>query len=315
MVNNRLKKKILLCGLGPVGGFFVTYITYKYPEAFDITVYEPKLGKFNRKQIFTIDPLVLESIKRDLPPIIYEKMIKIGCFVHNGERASDAKCYINNSKNKALTIKIMDMENIFYEYIKENLPDINLIKREYKDTKNKKNKEYDYLISATGGRDNLGELIGNKYKKEHISNGMIITFDPKKHKIFKNENDELNKHIEKQLIQHRYRGFRSKKSNFYMGVQLGKNEIEELTNFVEENGKISYKNMSKNLSEIINNGLKKYEMEDIKKDTLEVSFFPIIRKYCTIPAGYINNSSIVFLVGDSLTTPHFFSGMGGKFWI
>jgi len=317
MIKNK-KKKILVCGLGPVGGFFVTYLTYKFNDDFEIIVYDPKLGEFSRKQILTLQPLILDMIETNLPKIIFEKMVKIGCYVHNPEKAADAKCYVHETKDKYLSIRTMDIEMIFYEYIKENLPKVKLFKRELSKSRTvlrDELKTYDYCISATGGRDKLGELIGNKYKKEKLSNGMIITFDPKRHKIYDNESEEMDKHVKKMMIQNRYRGYKSKRNNYYIGVQLGDNEIDELQKFVEEKGEITYKNMPEHLFIIIKNGLMKYEMEDnIKMNTLNVSFFPIIRKYSTVPADYINKKSkdlpIIFMVGDSLTTPHFFSGMG-----
>ena len=324
------KKNILICGLGPVGGFFVTYLTYKYPNLYNITVYEPKLGEFNRIQIFTLDPLVLEFIENNLPPIIFKNIQKKGCYVHNAEKASDAKCYKNKTLDGALTIRIMDLEYIFYNYIIKNQPSVKLIKSAFLETNTTKTsnktakiskkdllylEQFDYLISASGDKDKLGQLINNVHKKEYLSNGLVITFDPKEHKVYQNENPIFNKHVKSQIIQHRYRGFSSKNNNFYIGVQLGNHEITELQKFIQEKGDITHKNMPNSLLNIINNGLKKYEMENvIKFNTLKVSFFPIVRKYSTIPSGFIHKKSsspsVVFMLGDSLTTPHFFSGMG-----
>jgi flavin-dependent dehydrogenase len=67
--------------------------------------------------------------------------------------------------------------------------------------------------------------------------------------------------------------------------------------------------MPKDLDVILKNAYKKYEIDGIKCNTLNVSFFPIIRQIASVPVDFIGKS-LVFLIGDTLATPHFFSGVG-----
>jgi hypothetical protein len=71
--------------------------------------------------------------------------------------------------------------------------------------------------------------------------------------------------------------------------------------------------MPPQLNQVLNNAYKKYEIDGIKCQTLQVSFFPIVRQIASVPVGFVgrgSHKSLVFLVGDTLATPHYFSGVG-----
>ena len=113
------------------------------------------------------------------------------------------------------------------------------------------------------GRDNLGDKIGNTYVREPLSNGMVITFMPldtegkpirvlepepersikNSRRVYKHETEKYSQRISHMLPQQRYRGFKSRDKNFYVGDQLGDKEIADLWAFIEEHGEISAYNM------------------------------------------------------------------------
>ena len=317
---------ILVVGLGPVGGFLVTYLIHKWgSDAVDITIYDPKLGNFSRKQILTIQPEIMKLIDNEFPIKIKQEFHKIGCYVKNPAFDTDGKCYQTPTSEGFFTMRTCDIEKIFYKHIldlsksnasksKSSKSNITLHKRKLSTSLDLS--AFDFIISSSGGRDHLNTLIGNKYKKEYLSNALIVTFDPVgrsvNHKIFKQETDGVST-LKRSIIQKqlRYRGYKSKKGNYYLGVQLGKKEIESLQTFVEEHGEITCKNMPKDLGAILKNAYMKYEIDGIKCNTLSVSFFPIVRQTASVPVDFIKKSqSLVFLLGDTLATPHFFSGVG-----
>ncbi|MEX0598145.1 MAG: hypothetical protein WD512_16775 [Candidatus Paceibacterota bacterium] len=315
--------KILVVGMGPVGGFIVTYLTHKWgPDAVDITVYDPMLGKFSRKQILTIQPEIMKLIDNEFPDCIKRNFHKIGCYVKNPAFDTDGKCYSKPTSEGFFTMRTCDIEKVFYNHISKKLTNVTLNKKKLPTSLDLS--KFDFIISSSGGRDHLNTLIGNKYKKEYLSNALIVTFDPKSssrnrsgvkregdYKVFDQEIDDVESTLKRSVDQKqlRYRGYKAKKGNYYLGVQLGKSEIESLQKYVEENGEITCKKMPKDLDVILKNAYKKYEIDGIKCNTLNVSFFPIIRQIAGVPVDFIGQS-LVFLIGDTLATPHFFSGVG-----
>jgi len=308
--------KILVSGLGPVGGFFVTYLSHKWgPENVDITVYDPMLGKFSRKQILTIQPEIMKLIDNNFPTSISKKFHKNGCYVKNPAFDSNGKCYKTPTSEGFFTMRTSTMEQIFYNHIRTKLrKNVTLVKQKL--PTNLDLTKYDYIISSSGGRDHLNQLIGNKYRKEYLSNALIVTFDPKNRKVFNQETDGVSTARrsvdDKQL---RYRGYKSRTGNYYLGVQLGKHEIEGLQSFVDQHGDITCKNMPPALDSILKNAFNKYEIDGIKCKTLEITFFPIVRQIASVPVAFLKSDRVgsgplVFLVGDTLATPHFFSGVG-----
>lgn len=312
--------KILVSGLGPVGGFFVTYLTHKWgPDAVDITVYDPMLGKFSRKQILTIQPEIMKLIDNEFPKDLTKQFHKTGCYVKNPAFDTNGKCYKKPTSEGFFTMRTNNIEQLFYNHIRK-LPNVTLIATKL--PTNLDLKKFDFIISASGGRDHLNELIGNKYRREYLSNALIVTFDPKNRKVFDEETNgipTLRRSVDSKQL--RYRGYKSKSGNYYLGVQLGKNEINELQNFVDQNGDITCSNMPPMLDKILKNAYNKYEINGIKCQTLSVTFFPIVRQIATVPTDFIKGrveagkgktekNPLVFLVGDTLATPHFFSGVG-----
>ena len=221
--------------------------------------------------------------------------------MHPPPKDKDAKCYKNPVSKGHFAIKTSDLETELKKYLLE-IKQVTFVKdkitqKNYSEVLN----SFDIIISATGGRDPFPELIGNKYTEKHLSNGMTFTFTIKNNKTYKTSS--IEKKVDNYAMQQRFRGFRTDHSTFYLGVQLGNSEIAKIT-------EDSFEKLPASIKSTFHNALMKYEVEHlIDYSTIEISHFPITKRTASIAAGKYLNTQI-YLVGDSVSTTHFFSGQG-----
>jgi ribosomal protein S9 len=309
---NKKKINIAIIGGGPVGLFFAIKLfnNTNFIENYNVNIdiYECRQN-YIRKQVLLIQPDVIQII----PDNIFEKFKEKGCYVLPPPLNKTAKCYLNKVDSGHFSIRTKTLESIFKKYILEKKLNINFINEKVSNNSiTKIINKYNILISASGGNDPLPKLIRkNNYEENPLSYGIVFNFNVKKYenlKIF-NAANKNNK------PQHIFRGFRTQRDTFYIGIQISKNDLERINEIKKEN----YNNLSNlekfnklpsRIKKFFYTALTKYQMnKQIIFDSIEFSAFEIIKKSAIIPAGIYNKKKI-FLIGDSLSTTHFFSGQG-----
>jgi 2-polyprenyl-6-methoxyphenol hydroxylase-like FAD-dependent oxidoreductase len=285
------REKIAIIGGGPVGLFFaIKMCEIGYTN---IDIYEPR--EYTRKQVLLIQPDIVERF----PEEVLQNIIKKGCYVYPPPKDVNAKCYLQPVGTGQIAVRTDTLEKVMYNYIKQYYQNVNIYKHKV-DTFDIETiiDYYDIVVSASGGRDPFPELINNQYKEYPLSYGIVFNFDVSEHPIYKSSDKK-----EDYLPQQRFRGFRSQEDTYYLGIQIGKREF----NSIKDN---NYENLPLSIKTAFENGLRKYKMnKQIDRAKIEHFSFPIIKREATVPSGLYKNKQI-YLIGDSLSTTHFFSGMG-----
>ena len=289
-------------GAGPVGLFFAKKMVETSGVDVNITLFEYR--KYKRRQVLLLQPHVFEELED-----LQSELLKYGCYVHPPAKDKDAKCYKSPLSNGHFSIRTDKLEQILRADI-EGLSNIDFVNEKVTDIDMLAEYDFDILISASGGRDPLPEAIGNVYQSDYLSHAIIFNFKVNSPDSYYQTSTVSDK-VKKYLAQHRFRGFRTTADSYYIGIQLGKSEADEITG-TSDTDEIKFKDLPKRIKGAFNDALKKYEMtDDVRRKTIEVSVFPIYKRRATVYADYLASlDAEVYLIGDSLSTTHFFSGQG-----
>jgi flavin-dependent dehydrogenase len=259
-----------IIGGGPVGLFASILLAKK---GHDVTIYE-KREKYLRQQVLLIHPNIL-------PDYIKKEVVgknKPGCFASLPPSITEPQCSIYNTKNTDfISITTSVLENILTKISKKN--NVTFINKEItlKDI-NKLKKKSDYVLISSGKNPKFIKSIGATYiTQKKIFHGLGVVFETKED--FSSSVPLLSHR------QHRYRLFATKKNTWYLGI----------------NG--SKENLYSNENELIKDAMDFYGVEKYKIISSFDIDIPIYKasKYC---------SDNIFLVGDTGSGVHFFSGSG-----
>jgi len=261
---------ISIIGGGPVG-LFASIILAN--EGHDVTIYE-KRAKYTRQQVLLIRPDIL-------PDYIKTEIVgknKPGCFTSLPPSITQPQCSIYNTKHTDfISITTRVLENILTKISKKKKVTF-IIKDITLNDIHKIKKQSDFVLISSGKNEEFIKSIGATYiTKKNIYNGLGIIFETK---------EDFSSHVPLlEHTQHRYRLFATKKNTWYLGVNGSKEDLNS------------------NKDEIIKNAMLFYRIDKYKiKNSFEIDI-PIYKasKYC---------SDNIFLVGDTGSGVHFFSGSG-----
>jgi len=279
--------KVFILGAGPVGLILAMFLLEKHS---DITIKLcEKRTEFTRKQIVGIT----KDIIKLFPEEVVSKMKKVGCAitpVANGK----GKCY-NQTYTGNYTLPIMILQKIINDYIKYDdritfCTSDRLVLSEAK--------TYDYVFGCEGGKSYVGEkLIGAKQKIKNTFYGMAALGEPTNRKIYKSKSRPGKMYNS----QHRFRGFSSKTSDYYLGISIAKRTFEQLPK------RMSVDKAPSIIQDIVSEGMRYYDYK-----VKNVSVFPILINMTRAHplTKKLGNGTLACLVGDSTSSPHFFGGQG-----
>ena len=285
--------KIFIMGGGPVGLSLAIYLLSIYVNI-SIILCE-KRTSYTRKQVLLIKPDTLSFF----PPEIYHKIITKGCAV-NPPATSRGRCYQNTSSGM-FSITTNVLKKIFREYV-EKFPNFNSIN---KDTVNMQElMQFDYIFGCDGGNSFIGNNIMNiKPQSSTIYYGLAVVAKPIIKKFYNKSSLQLFQ------PEHRYRGFITRKGDYYLGVSISKQTYDSIKNQIPTNKMIALpSNLDSKNKAIITEGFNYYNWK-IKSYT--VTPFEI-KNYRRIPVAKVIQNKKFFLVGDAACGAHFFGGEGAN---
>lgn len=249
------------------------------------------------------------------------------------------KNYIKNQlKKQDIKVKFINQKIEFF--FDANVNQINDKMIEYKINSINSNKNFDTLVISSGKiiKNNYGlksekskdKIIGSVIDKNKLDDlyGAAINITTNVNLGTDNTKDQtVIDYFNNSDYQHRFRFFRQKGTNLYLGINLSKNEYEEYDKMMDGTNKIF--NKGQNAKEInkssTGNLIKIYEwLETIisaytkinfagKNFTInkgEFSIFQINLMSTNLP--YVRNAdnNNVYVIGDAVNSPHFFSMYG-----
>lgn len=254
----------------------------------------------------------------------------------------DKQIKIDKIKDKFSNKKI----DFIFDATVEKIEDKKIVYKIHGDV-TEKNKSFDTLVISSGKIDKLGIDMGKYDIKSEES--ATDTEDKKKLKdlygaainITTNIKLDTDSVKDQNVIdyfntsdyQHRFRFFRQQGINLYVGINLSKDEYEKYKN-LKEGGNNVFKQLSdllKNENEIKQNSpgelkniydwiatiISAYTKKDFKKAGTdfaigkgEFSIFPIKLMSATNPFVKKANNNNVYVIGDAVNSPHFFSMYG-----
>lgn len=284
--------KIAIIGGGPVGLMAAILASQRFGYAADITVFE-KRNDYTRMQIFVIQPDVINIIPYEIRKDIWED--GSGCYVNPPRFDGDASCYEKSSKNKLETTTFSQFEKSAKKYALSS--NIKFSQKHLTSLPD----NFDIIMAADGSNSIAHNILETEQINKLKSYGLGVIFKSKP-EITKSK---YQKKINPEGHQDRYRGFRTKKEDSYLGIQIGKKDFELLSKT-----KITFlKDSTVEIQSIVKSGVQYYNF-DTNMDDAKIFTFPISIGY-TLPAKTKTfDGTPIYLIGDSLIRSHFFSGSG-----
>jgi 2-polyprenyl-6-methoxyphenol hydroxylase-like FAD-dependent oxidoreductase len=298
-----INQKVLIVGGGPTGLWLAIEINARNPTV-DIEIWE-KRDEYTREQIV----LLHDETIRNFPPIIRRQLFGkrgAGCYVKPPPMDQLARCYIYRYSNQILgTVVIKELEHVLASYLHNK---VKFTKKTATETAlQNATTKYDYIIGCDGKQSIVRKFIGGKLERNTIGYGLVMTFDSPEPALVR-PNNKVVRGIQsgatQHIPQHRFRGFRSRGMNYYIAVQLRKNEYDRVTHARTLDDTPAY------FQKLGQQAAAFYGM--VLPDTLrnvKVASFPIELSISNVISDNIGKTRIA-IIGDAFLGVNFFSGLG-----
>lgn len=305
--------KVGIIGGGPVGTTCACLIKLTCPNV-QVHIFEQR-SAFNRDQIILLSKHTLSLY----PETFYNCLIKQGCFIDPPRQDTTGKCYReqNNEESLEFSIRISILEEMLWELarslkVKTHRPKHG---RSSLTMDSPKLKQFDILIGAGGKNDIVREWLDIPIKEKHISDAIILTWDPNENVTYKRDSRKKNRRSSSS--QDRFRAFRSPHTNYYASIQVSKSEAKKLES-INPTGHLeditdpdilaTFRNLFDyyNISDNEVGGKGKISLVPISLYTA-TDFVALAR----LPGSRISTQDILMIViGDAVNGVHFYSGTG-----
>ena len=297
-------QKVLIVGAGPTGLWLAIELNRKNPTV-DIEIWE-KRDKYTREQIVLLNG---ETIRR-FPPIIRRQLFGkrgAGCYVKSPILDQLARCYLKSpfgGKRVLGTIVIKELESILASYLHNKVKFTK--KKATESALQNATTKYDYIIGCDGKQSIVRKFMDGKLEKNIIGYGLVMVFDSPVPAL--ERPDKVVRGIQsgatQNVPQHRFRGFRSRGLNYYIAVQLRKNEYDRVMHARTLDDTPTY------FQKLGQQAAAFYGMTlPDKLRNVKVSSFPIELSISSVISDTIGKTRVV-IIGDAFMGVNFFSGLG-----
>ena len=298
-------KHILIVGAGPVGLFLAIQIHKLSPE-YKIDIWE-KRDNYTRELIVIMNNNNLQRLPKKIHNELFGKNGP-GCYVKPPPLDQANRCYVTKGTRPFGSIIISELEKILKKYVLE-LHNITIINQEASNV-NLSNAigKYDHIVGVDGKQSVVRKFMGGTTTDYLSGYGFVMVFKSPKPALVRPDKAIVG--IEARATsaapQHRFRAFRSRGLNYYVAIQLQKNEYNKIGTAK------TLADVSPSLQIIGKEAIAFYGMTPPLPVDIKLSHFPIQISVSDFISKKIKKTRIT-IIGDAFLGVNFFSGKGLNF--